>query len=199
MKKDNRWTGLLRLSEDFPQKLWLRSLQTLKVTSFTVAKTLRVDIRKIQVLKAPMTWDLFFSMPRDLLGPVFNLRWNGERLYGLTALFTNMGILKFKSQLTIAFFAAVNHLNRPVRTKNFTLTGSKGQGLWFVNGGFWSVVCVSVFQGCLLVIVIMIDGSERRRLLNFRVRTFVKSAVNYLKNSQKLEISFPDLENVRKN
>ena len=28
----------------------------------------------------------------------------------LTALFTNMRILKFKSQLTIAFFAAVNHL-----------------------------------------------------------------------------------------
>ena len=28
----------------------------------------------------------------------------------LTALFTNMRILKFKSQLMIAFFAAVNHL-----------------------------------------------------------------------------------------
>ena len=29
----------------------------------------------------------------------------------VTALFENMRILKFKSQLTIAFFAAVNHLN----------------------------------------------------------------------------------------
>ena len=46
-----------------------------------------------------------------------------------TALFTNMRILKFKSQLTIAFFAAVNHLNGPLGKRNFTLTGSKGQGL----------------------------------------------------------------------
>ena len=46
----------------------------MKVTSFTVAKTMRVDIGKIQVLQAPMTWDLFFSMPPDWLGPVFNLR-----------------------------------------------------------------------------------------------------------------------------
>ena len=36
---------------------------------------------------------------------------------------------KFKSQLTIAFFAAVNHLNGPFRKQNFTLTGSKGHGL----------------------------------------------------------------------
>ena len=33
----------------------------------------------------------------------------------LTALFTNMQIVKFKSQLTIAFFAAVNHLSGPLR------------------------------------------------------------------------------------
>ena len=79
-----------------------------------------------------------------------------------TALFTNMRILKFKSQLTIAFFAAVNHLNRPLRKQNFTLTGSKGHGLGFVIGGFRSVLCVSVFQRSLLVIVIMIDGSYKR-------------------------------------
>ena len=36
-----------------------------------------------------------------------------------TALFTNMQILKFKSQLTIALFAAVNHLNGPLRKQNF--------------------------------------------------------------------------------
>ena len=47
----------------------------------------------------------------------------------ITALFTNMQILKFKSQLTIAFFAAVNHLNGPLRKQNFTLTDSKGHGL----------------------------------------------------------------------
>ena len=33
--------------------------------------------------------------------------------------------------------------------------------LWFVIGGFRSVLCVSVFQGSLLVIVIMIDGNEK--------------------------------------
>ena len=53
-----------------------------------------------------------------------------------TALFTNMRILKFKSQLTIALFAAVNHLKGPPRKQNFTLTGSKGHGFWFVIDGF---------------------------------------------------------------
>ena len=65
-------------------------------------------------------------------------------------------------EFQIMFFAAVNHLNGPLRKQNFALTGSKGQGLWFVIGGFRSVLCVSVFQGSLLVIVIMIDGSEKR-------------------------------------
>ena len=79
-----------------------------------------------------------------------------------TTLFTNMRILKFKSQLTIEFFPAVNHLDGPLRKRDFTLTGSKGHALWFVIGGFRSVMCVSVFQGSLLGIVIMIDGSEKR-------------------------------------
>ena len=63
----------------------------------------------------------------------------------------------------IAFFAAVNHLNGPLRKQNFTLTGSKGHGLRLVIGGFRSVLCVLVFQGLLLVIVIiiMIDVSEK--------------------------------------
>ena len=73
-----------------------------------------------------------------------------------------MRILKFKSHLTIAFFTAVSHLSGPLRKKNFALTGSKGHGLLFVINGFGSVLCVSVFQGSLLVIVIMIDGSEKR-------------------------------------
>ena len=38
----------------------------------------------------------------------------------------------------------------------------KVYGLWFVIGGFRSVLCVSVFPGSLLVIVVMIDGSENR-------------------------------------
>ena len=33
------------------------------------------------------------------------------------------------SEVQIAFFAAVNHLNGPLRKQNFALTGSKGQGL----------------------------------------------------------------------
>ena len=39
-------------------------------------------------------------------------------------------------------------------------------------GGFRSLLCVSVFKGSLLVIVIVIDGSEKRM--------FVKSAVSYV-------------------
>ena len=73
-----------------------------------------------------------------------------------------MRIMKIKSQPTIAFFAVVNHLNGPLRKQNFTLTGSKGQGLRFVIGGFRSVSVCFVIQGPLLGIVIMIDGSEKR-------------------------------------
>ena len=36
------------------------------------------------------------------------------------ALFTNMRIVKFRSQPAIAFSAAVNHLNGPLRKQNFT-------------------------------------------------------------------------------
>ena len=102
----------------------------------------------------------------------------------LTALFKNTRILKFKSQLTFAFFAAVNHLNGPLRKQNFTLTGSKGQGLWFVIGGFRSVLCVSVFQGLLLVIVIMIEfarvfekRSKRTDVLELLPTGFGKSLI----------------------
>ena len=52
-----------------------------------------------------------------------------EKRNSVTALFTNMRIVNFKSQLTIAFLAAVNHLDGPIRKQNFTLTGSKGHGL----------------------------------------------------------------------
>ena len=102
----------------------------------------------------------------------------------VTALFTNMRILKFKSQLTIAFFAAVNHLNGPLRKQNFTLTGSKGQGLWFVIGGFRSVLCVS---GVSRFVACDCNYNWRqrktqlwKRLLNFRVRMFVENAVNLM-------------------
>ena len=45
----------------------------------------------------------------------------------------------------------ISHLSGPLRKQKFTLTGSKGHGLWFVIGVFWSVLCVSVFQGSLLL------------------------------------------------
>ena len=88
-----------------------------------------------------------------------------------------MQILKFKSQLTIAFFAAVNHLNGPLRKQNFTLTGSKGQGLWLVD---FDPFCVFL---CFVACDHNYDWRQRktqlwRRLLKYRVRMFVKSAVN---------------------
>ena len=79
-----------------------------------------------------------------------------------TALFKNTRILKFESQLTFAFSAAFNHLSDLLnRKQKFTSTDLKRHGLWFVIGGFRSVLCVSLFQGSLFVIVIMIDGSEK--------------------------------------
>ena len=64
------------------------------------------------------------------------------------ALFSNMRILKFRSQLTIAFFAAVNHLNGPLRKQNFTSPVQKVMvcDLWISI----SFVCVSVsrFVAC---------------------------------------------------
>ena len=49
-------------------------------------------------------------------------------------------------------------------------------------GGFQSVLCISVLQGSLFVIVIKIGGSEKRNceggFLNFRVCMFLKSAVS---------------------
>ena len=66
----------------------------------------------------------------------------------LTALFKNTRILRFKSQLTFEFFAAVNHLSGPLRKQNFSLTGSKGHGLWLVDFDSFFV-----FQGLLLAIV----------------------------------------------
>ena len=40
-------------------------------------------------------------------------------------------MLKFKSQLTFAFFAAVHHLSRPLRKQKFTSTGSRGHGCYW--------------------------------------------------------------------
>ena len=83
-----------------------------------------------------------------------------------------------KAAFTIAFFAAINHLNRPLRKENFTITGSKGHGLWFSI--HFVCLCVSRFVACNR----NYDWRQQktqllwRRLLNFRVHMFVKSAVN---------------------
>ena len=76
------------------------------------------------------------------------------------ALFTNMRILKFRTQPKIAFFAAVNHLNGPLGNETL-LHGFKRS--WFVICGFRFVLCVSLFQASLLVIVNMIDGSDKHK------------------------------------
>ena len=72
--------------------------------------------------------------------------------------------------------------NGPLRKQNFTLMGSKVHGLWFVIGGLWSILCVSVFQGCIFACDCNYDWQQQktqlwRRLLNFRVCMFMKSAV----------------------
>ena len=76
--------------------------------------------------------------------------WLQDYAQYFTALLKNTQILKFKSQMTFEFFAAVSHLSRPFRKQNFTLTGSKGHGLWFVIGRFRSFLCfcVSMFVAC---------------------------------------------------
>ena len=97
-----------------------------------------------------------------------------------TALFKNTRTLKFKGQLTFAYFAAVNHPSGPLR-KQWSVIGGfrlacvqtpspqekfeKGPLLrFFLRGGgvctqarFRSVLCVSVFH---------------RSFLNFRVHVF---------------------------
>ena len=55
----------------------------------------------------------------------------------------------------------VPRFSNTLRKQDFTLTGTKGHGLRLVIGGFRSGLCVSVFHGLLLVIIIMIDGSEK--------------------------------------
>ena len=71
-----------------------------------------------------------------------------KTMQDLTALFTNMRILKFKSQLTIGFFAAVNHLNGPLRKQNFTSRVQKVMvcDLWISIR--FVCFCVSRFVAC---------------------------------------------------
>ena len=123
-----------------PAHIWVESY--LKI----VATTSTITVPSLMLLPQSAQFSYFFFL---------------HHMTGLiTALFINKRILKFKSQLTFPFFAAVN-LSRPLRKQKFTSMGSKGHGLWYVIGGFRSVLYISVIQGSLLVIRIMIDGSEK--------------------------------------
>ena len=98
----------------------------------------------------------------------------------ITKLFKNTRTLKFKSQPTFGYFAPVNHLNKPLRKQKLYLNGFKRS--WFVICDWWISIrfvcfCVSRFVACDR----NYDWRQRktqswRRLLNFRVRVFMKSA-----------------------
>ena len=90
-------------------------------------------------------------------------------VYKLLHFFKNTWTLRFKSQLTFASFAAVNHFSGPLRKQTFTSTSSKGHRLWIVIVGFWFILCVSVFQDSLLLIIIMVDISKNASWL-FKVQ-----------------------------
>ena len=90
----------------------------------------------------------------------------------VTALFENMRILKFKSQLTIAFFAAVNHLNGVQKVMVCDLR----------LAAFPDPFCVFLWR--FVACDRNYDWWERktqlsRGFLNFGVRMFVKSAVKH--------------------
>ena len=88
--------------------------------------------------KMTVTQSCFFDDADDkalrLLGNVPEIKGKQKKCSSvlLTALFKNTRILKFKSQLTFAFFAAVNHFryfSGAHRKHKFTSTSSKGHGL----------------------------------------------------------------------
>ena len=98
----------------------------------------------------------------------------------ITKLFKNTRTLKFKTQPTFGYFAPVNHLNKPLRKQKLYLNGFKRS--WFVICDWWIPIrlvcfCISRFVACDRN-----HGWRQRktqswkRLLNVRVRVFMKSA-----------------------
>ena len=61
-----------------------------------------------------------------------------------------------KIRRNLSFFCSVHHLSGPLREHMFTCTSSKGHGLWFVTGGFRSVLIVSCFKVRCFVIVLFL-------------------------------------------
>lgn len=87
---------------------------------------------------------------------------HGNNIFILKFLrFSKTRIPKFKSQLTFAFFTAVNNLSKPLRKQKFTSMSSKGCGLRFVIGGCRPILCVSEIQGSLLGLATIIDSSKK--------------------------------------
>ena len=112
------------------------------------------------------SWLIHCSSSVSFFSDSLWLRFRAKKLSNVRTRFRCDMLLRFsqtcefwssKANWRLGFVAAVNHLNGTLRKQNFTFTGSKGHGLWFVIGGFQSVSCVSVFQGSLLVI----EGSEK--------------------------------------
>ena len=93
-----------------------------------------------------------------------------------------------------AFFTAVNHFNEPLSTETkLYLNGSKRS--WFVICDWWISICFVCFYVSRFVACDRnYDWRQRktqlwRRLLNFRVRMFVKSAVTDLGDNSAIHLT----------
>ena len=93
----------------------------------------------------------------DKLPPVVSTKFQTASVVNLVTTFqkTEKRIVKFKNQLTLEFFAVVNYLSESLRKQKVNSTGSIVM-LCDLIGGFRSILCVSVCQDSLLVIIIII-------------------------------------------
>ena len=97
----------------------------------------------------------------DKLPPVVSTKFQTASV--VNTLFKKKRIAKFKHQPTLEFFAVVNYLSGSLRKQKFTSSLQRVQKVMLCDliGGFRSILCVFVCQGSLLVIIIMIEGSEK--------------------------------------
>ena len=98
-KKQQTWTNLLE------KKIWLWKCpqNSLKVISHLYPP----------IIERRTNWNEWMAHLNDECRTMY-------RYHFVTAFFKNTRILKFKSQLTFAFFAAVDHFSGPLRKQNFT-------------------------------------------------------------------------------
>ena len=112
-----------------------------------------------------------------------NFKVGTKTVHTFTALFTNMRILKFKSQLTIAFFAALNHLNGPLYFDRFKRS-------WFLICD-WRIsirfVCWCVPFGESKNGFLILD------LLDFAVERNLKSKIGFVTLAMHLSLETPTL------